>query len=336
MALPLVLVLLLALTALAHGTLLLARREVQASGSFRRVLQARRGAEGGVALTLERMPEGAGERVPGTVVPVVAGSTRDGGWYRGDLLWLDRELFLVAGRGGSRDWPGEGREGWVGWSLDPVTRMGALRAVLEVGEGVTFQGSARVLGSDLLSDPTEWPSGICEPQLAILDSLFPSGSLPATAPLGPSHLPDAGPGGAIPPLGLLSGSVLLDRGGAGEETGPSPEAGSGCPGDGGPAFLAVPGSLTLDGGRLCGLLVVGGTLRLTGGHRFQGMALVGEDVILQDGARLEGLGRVGGALQVMDRALVRGSACAAFRALLETAALPAPLPLPSGSRIHPF
>ncbi len=35
------------------------------------------------------------------------------------------------------------------------------------------------------------------------------------------------------------------------------------------------GSLSLDGGRSCGLLVVAGDLRLSGDAAFQGLALVG-------------------------------------------------------------
>jgi hypothetical protein len=103
-----------------------------------------------------------------------------------------------------------------------------------------------------------------------------------------------------------------------------------------PALLATDGSLELEGGAFCGIIAVEGTLRLTRGFRFQGVALVGGDLLVEGGAEVEGLLRVAGTLALGNGSLVRGSGCAALRALAESPSLAVAIPLPRGFRVRPF
>jgi hypothetical protein len=340
MVLPLMLLLLLALTALGHGALLLSLRELQATWAFRHAVRAGEGAKAGVWLAM-----GGGEALPSKRPPwiphvLASGETPDGVTYRGVLRWLDGEFFLLEGIGGSRGWVGEHRAGWVGWSLLPGARLGAFRAAAEVGGAVVLGGEARIEGGSFMDSPDGWLGSWCSSYQEALDSLFAGGGLPALGPLTePLPIPSED-GDSIPPLGLLRGPELLDR--AGEITGsalPSPPGDSvrGCPdGDGPSVFEGTPGSLNLERGRLCGILVVGGDLRLAGDVRVQGLVLVGGDLHLEEGAVLEGMARVGGGLRLVDSALLRSSACPVLRAMEEPAVLKHPLLLREGSRISGF
>ena len=105
-ALPLLLVLLLALTLLAHGALLLAQQELRASESYLHVVRSSLAAEGAI----QRVAGGAsmlpGPRRNGEVIPLFSGWIDDALWHEGVLRWLGPEFFFLEGGGRSRGWPG--------------------------------------------------------------------------------------------------------------------------------------------------------------------------------------------------------------------------------------
>jgi hypothetical protein len=338
MALALILLLLLALTALGHGVLLLSTRELQATWAFRHAVRAGEAAEAGALLAMHGGSALPAEREVWTVYPLVSGETSDGVTYGAELRWLDRELFLLEGMGGSRGWAGERRMGWVGWSLDPRSRLGAFGAGAETGRGASLVGEARIESGPFGDPPEGWPGSSCLPYVEVLDSIFPGGGLPAPGILREPLSPLAEEGDTIPSLGLLWGAEMLAR--AASATGPGPEppdSVQGCPDIGeAPVFLGTPGSLHLDRGRLCGLLVVGGDLRLSGQARFQGLALVGGDLTLEEEAVLEGMMRVGSRLLLGGSALFRSAPCPVLRAMEELPVLADPVPVPGGHRIKGF
>jgi hypothetical protein len=140
MALPLVLLLLMALTAFGHGALLLSLRELRATWAFRNLVRANQAAEIALHLALQA-PEIADEdRSPWVLNPLVSGETEDGMLYEAGRRWLTDEFFLMEGRGRIQGWVGERTMIWLGWSGHPPTRM---RAFLSTKEGGAGSGEER-------------------------------------------------------------------------------------------------------------------------------------------------------------------------------------------------
>jgi len=208
---------------------------------------------------------------------------------------------------------------------------------VELGGELTLGPGAQATTSNLLSAPSEWSSSACADLAEVMDSLFSGRVLPPAARLSmPDSLPST-PEAAIPPLGLLQGPALLSMSDPTYPSGESlPLSGAGCPTPPDPVFLGSDSHLTLGDSRICGLLVVGGDLRIQGTGIFQGFALVGGDLILSGGGRLEGMARVGGSLLVTDSAILSISACPALRALRETPRIFKPLVLPGASAFPLF
>jgi len=341
MALPLLLVLLLALTLLGHGTLLLARREILASKTYLHTVQADLAADGAISRVVTDLASLPDPRIPGVSIPLWSGWTDPGLWQETSLRWLSSEFFLLEGRGRKRGWPGVRVKGALGWTLDPVTRVGAFRAGLEVGGSFSVGPGAETLVADPLASPTTWDPEDCSGYAATLDSLFSRRILPLTALL-PHPSPDSVEGedsSKIPPLGLLAGARLLDL--AREEgyltTGVSlPPVGSGCPDSDAALLLGSRSDLEIRDRGICGLLVVEGDFRIEGSGMFQGMALVGGNLILGGSGAFEGMSRVRGSVYVEESAKMRISTCPALRALSQTPALLKPLLLPGASRIPIF
>jgi hypothetical protein len=123
MALPLVLLLLLALAAFGHGALLLSQRELRATWAFRSLVQAEQAAEIGLRLALEISPDQDVSRTPWTAHGLLSGETEDGLIYEASRRWLSDEFYLLEGRGRIRDWVGEREIGWIGWSRFPGVRL---------------------------------------------------------------------------------------------------------------------------------------------------------------------------------------------------------------------
>jgi hypothetical protein len=148
-----------------------------------------------------------------------------------------------------------------------------------------------------------------------------------------------GPDQSIPSLGLLTGPMLLSM--ATEENGlgapPNSYADTrGCPGEDRPVFMGASGDMFLRKGRLCGLLVTGGDLWITGDASFQGLALVGGDLTLENRANFEGLAGVRNRFFHRDDASFHGSACAVLRALSQIPSLQKPVLLKTAIGIDPL
>lgn len=337
--LPLFLLLLLALTLLAHGALVLSQAEIQASHVFRHAIRADRAAHGAISRSL-RIPGGfSGPRVPDSVTLLPSGWVEETLWWGGVLRWLGSEVFLIEGTGRSRGWPGSRRNGAVGWALDPLTRVGALAAGIEAGGSVTAGPGVDLSASDPRGLPVDWDSLGCSGFGTALDSLFTGRRFPLSSPLPVEDSLPSGGGSSIPGLGLLSASRLLALGGEPklpEVHGGEGLASVGCPGDGRSVMWSTGADLVLDGGRVCGLLVVEGDLRLLGEAVVQGLLLAGGDLVLAEGGRFEGMARVRGSVHLKDSAKLRVLGCPAIRALSETPELLKPLVIPEASRIPLF
>jgi len=131
-ALPLVLLLLLALTGLANGALVLSRRELQATWSQRHIARATQALEIARRLASAVPLDAVEARTPWEARPLVEGETPDGLVYAASRRWLDPEFYLLEVRGGSRGWEGMREAIWVGWSVHPSARA---RAFLSVDPG---------------------------------------------------------------------------------------------------------------------------------------------------------------------------------------------------------
>lgn len=335
-ALPLMLFLLMALTFLGHGSLLLARRDLQASRVFLQATQAREAARSALLAATDFGEAIQASRESGGRGRLFQEDWGDGAKRGATVQWLSRELFLVEGEGSARGWPGAKRVGGVGWMLDPPTRMASFRGGLEVGKDVTVLRGSSVSNTSFFESPRGWEEAECHPHKSVLDSLFGSVPPPLSSP---PYMNWGGGSGEVPPLGHLDEPYLLARSaevvqelnpGGGE--GP----GKGCPGAGGPVFWGVEGSLTLRSGEICGLLVVTGDLTLQGDGVFQGIVLVGGGLTLGGGWTFQGMGRVGGSVTVGGSSLLETSGCAALRTLADLSALHDPILLPHAANITSF
>ena len=336
---PLLLVLLLALTLLGHGTLLLARRELLASKAYLHAVQADLAAEGAISRVLWDLASLPGPRIPGLLTPLSSGWVHPDLWQETSLRWLSPELFVMEGWGRRRGWPGVRKKGALGWALDPVTRIGSLGAGVELGGNLILSPGAEATAADPLDLPVGWDPENCAGYVVELDSVYPRRTLPLTAPLPPhDSLPGEGPS-RIPPLGLLSGSELLDRirenGSLVTRSAPIPAI-RGCPDSEASVFLGSASDLEIRDRRVCGLLVVEGDLQIEGTGTFQGMALVGGNLFLRSSGAFEGLARVRGSVRMEESAKIRISICPALRALSQTPSLLKPLLLPGTSLIPVF
>ena len=350
LALPLVLLLLLGLTSLSHGILLLALQDRAASRASRALLQARVLAEGGVR---EVVAELARDTLRAREGPARQGEV-PGAAYAVDVRRMGREILWVEGSGAASLGPSgplraSHRTARLLWSLAPLSRVEAFRAVIEHGGGFLPFSSLAVEGSAAgEAGERDAPRG-CRDRRAELDSILPGGVLPAVArvPLEESLL--------LPRLGLLSLDTLLARiplhADGALTPAPSQEEGRclveapgswGSPRDpGGPCgghrpAVAVLRDLRLEGGEGQGLLVVAGDLVLGEGSFYAGIVLVGGNLTLGRGATLEGLAQVRGRVELAEGARVRGRACPALLALEAAATLRPPIPLPGSGWLGPL
>jgi hypothetical protein len=334
MALPLLLVLLLALTLLGHGTLLLARREVLASRAFLHGVQADLAAGGAVSRVMAGLPTLPGPRTPGGVIPLLSGWADEDLWQEVSFRWLSSELFLMEGKGRRKGWSGVRVKGALGWALDPATRIGALRAGLELGGGFFPSPGTEASAVDLLGLPTGWDPEDCAGYATALDSVFAGGALPLTAALPSRDSMAVGGVSQIPSLGFLSGASLLEltrEVGFLESGVTSVPTDSGCPDSDPPVLMGSVSDLEIRDRWVCGLLVVEGDLRIEGSGGVQGLALVGGNFFLAGSGTLEGLARVRGSVHAEESANIRISACPAIRALAGNPTLLKPLLLPGAS-----
>ena len=342
-ALVAVVLLMLALTGLAHGLLTLARFEHAAARAGGRELQVRVAAEAAVAELLAS--ESAPER--GTVAIWAPADATGGGMagtsYSADLIRLSREMWLAQGSafGGSL---GPLRTARAVWALDPVERVARSDGVLVYGATAPVTVSGSIDGSSVVDVPEVLPPGGCGAWAAALDSVFPSGSLSALAVAEDS---------VVAGLGRLTLDSLLARL-------PARVAGLGSPapadragvclvdepwnwGDPGRPWrpcgdhmvrIVSEGDLTVERGIGQGLLIVAGELTLIDAE-FNGMIVTAGRLVLLGAARLRGLARAAGGVDIGPSAAVDGSACWAAAAL-SAQTLTRPAPLPASGWIGPF
>jgi hypothetical protein len=260
--LPVVLLLLVAVSGLATVALVVARGEVALeSGDFRYLGERLRwrGA-------LDRVLDGSsGGPWGGSEEALAEGAA--------NLVLLPAGFVLIPGGPA----PGPAYQS-LAWALDPDEVSAALPGAVEVGWGVPGPG-VEIGGGGCETGPWETPVRVRLPEAA------PPADPPLDAPprVGPvgvaSLLPRSQPldivGETLPPA-LQPGTYALPPGSrirAGEGAG----------------LLLVPGDLTLAGdARWVGLLMLAGELRLEDEARIEGIALVGERLRIQDEARLLG------------------------------------------------
>lgn len=349
-AVTLVLMLVLALTALAHTAFLVALEETAASHASVAVLQARLLAEGAV----RRAVRGLGSDTlpsPGDSAATLLEGGAAGARFRADLRRLARELYWLEGMGRVAVRPGgpervEDRTARLLWSASPVERVGAFVAAVEHGGAVEAPFGAIDVTSPRARGELPAPAG-CRDRGDALDEV---GGWLSGAARTLSAVPER-----LPELGLLAHDSLLARiapraagvvvpGPRVEEgvcviSAPlnwgSPSAPGGACGGHRPA-VAAEGDLWMRGGEGQGILAVTGDLRLTDGARYAGLLLVGGDLTLEGGALVEGLLRVRGTVRVAPGASVVGRYCPALLALEGAASLRRPLQLPGAGWIRPL
>lgn len=325
LALVLVVALLLALTLLAHGALHLARSEgVVARLANRAALDAverrsvLRRAFAGAPVDSLRGPLGHVDTLP----PPAPGWT----------VYLTREtretgVVTVEGhRDVGAGTPVRRRGHALLWSLEPVSRVEALRAAVAVG-GESRVPAGTVDASGMYSVRAEERPfcALLEPSLDSLADHRPPP--PAVAPLvaGPPFEVPSDPAVTLGALPLDSVERRLPRRVAGTVTPRPSTRGAVCdtadpdnwgsPTDptgpcGAHAVAAVArGSLVVEGGVARGLLVVRGDLVLRDGALFAGLILTEGTLRLAGGARVLGAAVVGGDLELSSDSRVAGRGC---------------------------
>jgi len=331
-ALVLCVLLVLALGLLAHGALLMSTEELAVSRAGMHLLQARAAADAGIAALIT----GEGPPLPDSLprawrAPLLVGSVGRAR-YRVTATRLSRELWLAEADGAEDPGPWLDREARLIWTLDPVARVGAFRAVVEVGTDAPVSGISRVIATDVFHSHPDLDITKCLAWGPVLDSLAAvnGGTLLPLSTISPAP----GTQEAQPALGLLDGEELESLASTsvtGRGT-PTPSVADGaCLGtdpwnwgdpvdDSGPChdfmpLIADAGSLTVDGGTGQGILVVLGDLTITSGGEFHGVVLVRGSLTLEGGASVVGLARAVGGISVAPDASLVGSGCWALRAL---------------------
>lgn len=344
-----VVLLLLTATALAHGTLLLARAELGASRAYARALgtesalRARmdEALAAGFAPDLARLPmwgvAAVGDQAEaGEPADVASGALRSRR-VGPESWWLERAAL----DGGSRR---IGNPGLLLWWLDPVTRIRALGAVVTVGQGapVRIDGTIDRLGFGMAEAPLD--AATCDPEVGTaFEGVVPDavatvadGSAAALGLLSFENLVAgtsvavAGTGAPLPSewAGVCSTDEPWNLGDPERPTAP-------CG-----AHLAVrraADTLHVTGGSGQTMLVADGDLRLSGDARLYGMVVASGVVTLEDRSEFHGMVVAHGGVIVGAGATVRGSACWAARALRAGVSewMPSPVRVPEVPPVSP-
>ncbi|NNM05833.1 MAG: hypothetical protein HKO65_12155 [Gemmatimonadetes bacterium] len=338
MALPVLLLLMMALTAIGHGALVLSDRELQATWAFRHFLRAETAAKLGLALAWAIPSDTVGERTPWVEETLVDGQTSTGLHFKGIRRWIGPEFFLLEGVGRTEGWRGERRTAWIGWVLSPTVRVRALLAADSSGSEMARAGVPRGPGEELWRTPQGWSTTECDLFKSSQKELDRGASPGMVAPVFGTHRAGMEVEDPGPSLGLLSLSRLLllsEESELPHRGEPSSDGSRGCPPDDDPVFLGSTGDILLRNGRHCGLLVTAGDLRLAGDSRFQGLAVVGGDLILENGGDFEGLAEVRNRFFQAEDASFRPSLCPVLRALAEIPTLQKPIMVESELKMPP-
>lgn len=322
-ALPFVLLLLLALTGLAHGGLALSRGSALLARGRAERLRTELLAEGAARAAVAGLagPERGALPAPGEARTRPGYSPAPGLESRIVHRRLGREWHLLEAEATVRTPHGRVRAAVsrLAWILDPVARVGAVGAALEHGGRLEVGEGSPVDGSAFWELPGVDPSSVCVAYRAALDSVVSRSGIRHAGRLGGGSDPAGGPSGApdpygrTPGIGLLSGAALarlIEEGGAA-------------------AGAAAPGNLALDGTDRTGIFVVGGDLTVGVAATLRGVVLVGGDLELAEAARVVGWVRVRGGARLRRGSGIRGSGCEVALALGR--AIPRPPPVfPAG------
>jgi len=323
-----VVLVMLALTALAHGMLLSAGVELAASSAGARQLERRAGSAGALALTVAAAPAGWMDSVPlwGARSVVTARLGRADGV--GTLRRLAREAWLAEASARLDGPGGSGRGAPMGalmWIMDPVARVADLAGVLQVDTGAVVIADGPVDGVGFTRVEPPLTAEACARWAALIDSIV--------APFVPSVAWRAVAAGG-PRLGLLAFDSLLarvevpvlgggspapvDRRGACEFAAPwnwgDPDRPTG-PCGGHLALRSAAGDLRVEGGVGQGILIVDGDVSFADGARFYGVVVARGALRLEGGAQLTGAALAPGGAVVPAGTSVRGSACWVTRVL---------------------
>ena len=360
-AIPVMLMVLLAATALGHLIHYLAWQELAVAGAERDLLSARLAAEGGVTtLAFSKGAVLAALSVGDSLM--LDGDHDHRARYHVTAHRLASEVYLLLGEGWAVRGATRVRAGRLTWALDPGARLSALPAAVSFATDILVTDSAAIVNDRVTTLPLAWRPADCAPLLPVAESIFPGGWVaasarwvPAAAALEPARrrrLPVV----RNPPslhLGALSLDDLVEladvtTGVTGGHTRVDME--SGCPaaatgrwgtpmspaGRCGTHFpvIVVRGSLEVIGGQGQGVLVVGGDASFSGAATFAGLVLAAGAVRLSDDVRIAGWIRSGDQVHLQDRARVEASACAGLRALSH-GGLQAMRAMPAGSWLGP-
>ncbi|MHC4924960.1 MAG: hypothetical protein ACYTG4_12945 [Planctomycetota bacterium] len=323
--LGLTLLLLVAFSLMAHGTLLVARQELATSRVSRTLLAARAAAAAGLEATegpaTTRVWHELGRGQEAVVAEGALGPQR----YSVVARRVGREEWLLTSKGWVAGMAGEARSGSLAWVLDPVARIASLPAVVTVAPDAAV--SAAVI---LPMKPAPHRCGEWGPAL---DSLIGLRWIPGVGAVSTS------PSEGNPVLGLLSLTEVHDAvsvrvSGMGTPR-PAVALGRCVEGDAwswgdpfgpaGPCTDSYParasdGPLEAVGGGGQGLLVATGDVVLRGA-RFHGVILTAGSLRLLEGGQLRGAAWAAGGVEVDGSSRIEGSACAVVRAMDENRVL---------------
>ena len=328
-ALVLALLALMILAGIASAALAAALGQLRAASRAGRVLAGQEGARAIVEAVIQETRGVPSASVGGPAVEMVRDTMGAYGIRRALDVRIAPEFHLFVGEaalGGGVPM----RYARVVWWLDPESRVGAHRAVLE-GGAVSMASGARVRSDMVLAErPGVSGCGLSP----ILGQTFGGMSPPVSGALPqPPEWGGVGDGSDIASLrlGRFSAPMLerladrrLSEGGP-----PHPS----CPGCwSGLVFGDGTVELLEEG---AGVLVVDGDVTLGPGSSWVGLLLAAGDLTLTSGSRLVGLARAGGTISVVSGALVDGSACAALEALRNATSLARPLVIPGRSSAGP-
>lgn len=344
-ALAFVLLIMLALLTLAHGALLAALSERAGSRAAVRELRLRGAADHALARTLIRGPGPALDSMDSWEVSTEWSDTVGGMATGGIVRRLGPESWLVEGR--ARGPSGvEARSARLAWSLDPLTRVLALRGVVTVtpGAAASIAGTVDASTPAMVRPPMQpedcdpWQAALAVPGGVPLSVVAPPEDSTAPLALGamdfdrilaaaPVVVPERG----TPAPDEALGACLTDEPWVwGDPDQPWRPCGPVVP------MRASLGDLEVEGGVGQALLVVDGDLSLTAGARYYGLVLVRGMLRLEGGAHLEGMALARDGVEVASGSSLVGSECWALRALAENrSALGGFVPV-SDARIGPL
>lgn len=350
-----VLLLLLAVTAIGHTLLVLTQSEISVSRARWEALARRLAAEAGAELGVSRLPP-APALPSGEWTSVVEGTVPPRARFSMAMLRVSPEMLLVRSEGRMEQLPGVHRTVAIRWGMSPVARVRAALAVVEAGGPVRLEGGSRVDPAPVRDEPPEWSAARCEPFRSDLDTLFPDGVAPVADLVEDPRVgfdggvAEGAVGARLPSLGLLDHELLLA--GAEVRTGgtvsPSPAVAYGeCdsadssnwgavsdqidPCSSYMPLVASDGPLFMVGGEGQGVLLSTGDVTLSSAARYYGFVIVAGDLTLRDGSAIHGFVRVRGSVFLTGGSAIVGSACAALASLDAAEALHVSMLLPGGS-----